>query len=46
LLEERDYGEEERSNLPLVYVLLALGIIFEKQSDSSIERTDERLMEG
>jgi hypothetical protein len=28
LLEERNYGEEEIRHLPLVYVLLALGVIF------------------
>ncbi|KAL3451448.1 hypothetical protein BJX65DRAFT_321346 [Aspergillus insuetus] len=37
LLEERDYGEEETSHLPLAYILLALGIIFEKVNDCSIE---------
>jgi hypothetical protein len=46
LLEEGNYGEEETRHLPLVYVLLALGIIFEKQSDCSKSTADERLAEG
>ncbi|KAL2831267.1 hypothetical protein BJY01DRAFT_108882 [Aspergillus pseudoustus] len=43
LLEEGNYGEEETRHLPLVYALLALGVIYEKQSDCSRDTTDERL---
>jgi hypothetical protein len=46
LLEERDYGEEETSHLPLAYILLALGIIFEKQSDCSVDATCDRTLEA
>jgi hypothetical protein len=46
LLEERDYSEEETSHLPLAYILLALGIIFEKQSDCSVDATCDRTLEA
>lgn len=46
LLQEGNYGEEETRHLPLVYALLALGVIFEKQSDCPIDTTDERLVEA
>ncbi|KAL4863387.1 hypothetical protein BDV12DRAFT_177557 [Aspergillus spectabilis] len=46
LLEQGDYGEEETRHLPLVYVLLALGAIFEKPSDCSRETASDRLIEA